>query len=83
MQLPRATRLVPDNHENPGEGPLSSRSACGSGQVAAWLLSVSPQTGTDDGDDRRLADRFCFSPKNSGPDHAVPVIFRAIADSER
>jgi hypothetical protein len=23
----------------------------------------------------RLADRFCFSPKNGGPDHAVPVIF--------
>jgi hypothetical protein len=29
------------------------------------------------------ADRFSFSPKNSGPDHAVPVIFLAIADSER
>ena len=26
---------------------------------------------------------FVFSPKKSGPDHAVPVIFRAIADSER
>jgi class 3 adenylate cyclase len=26
---------------------------------------------------------ICFSPKNSGPDHAVPVIVRAMAESER
>jgi hypothetical protein len=35
------------------------------------------------GGDQRLAGRFCFSPKNSGPDHAVLVIVRATADSER
>ena len=27
-------------------------------------------------------ERFGFNPKNSGPDHAVPVIFLAIADKE-
>jgi hypothetical protein len=30
-----------------------------------------------------VADRFDFNPKKSGPDHAVPVIFLAIAESER
>ena len=59
---------------------------------AALAARVSPRhrrspsarrPGTDAGDDRRPAERFRFSPKNSGPDHAVPVIFRAIADSER
>jgi hypothetical protein len=30
-----------------------------------------------------VAGRFCFNPKKSGPDHAVPVIFRAMAESER
>jgi hypothetical protein len=33
--------------------------------------------------ERRVADRFGFNPKKSGPDHAVPVIFRARAESER
>jgi hypothetical protein len=28
-------------------------------------------------------ERFGFTPKNSGPDHAVPVICRAMAESER
>jgi hypothetical protein len=28
-----------------------------------------------------VADRFGFNPKKSGPDHAVPVIFRAMAES--
>jgi hypothetical protein len=40
-------------------------------------------SGTDAGEGERVADRADRSPKNSGPDHAVPVIFRAIADSER
>ena len=31
----------------------------------------------------RAALRFGFSPKKSGPDHAVPVIFPARAESER
>jgi hypothetical protein len=30
-----------------------------------------------------VADRFCFNPKKSGPDQAVPVIFRAMAESDR
>src|SRR5437899_3156272 len=47
--------------------------------MAALLV---PQIGSEGCDDRGLADRFCFSPKKSGPDHAVPVIFLAIADSE-
>jgi hypothetical protein len=34
-------------------------------------------------DDRRVAARFSFSPKKSGPDHGVPVIFLATADNER
>jgi hypothetical protein len=40
-------------------------------------------TGTDTCEGEWVAERFDLSPKNSGPDHAVPVIFRAIADSER
>jgi hypothetical protein len=28
-------------------------------------------------------ERFGFNPKNSGPDHAVPVICLAMAESER
>ena len=31
----------------------------------------------------RAAVRFGFNPKKSGPDHAVPVIFPARAESER
>jgi hypothetical protein len=30
-----------------------------------------------------MTDRFCFNPKNSGPDHAGPVIFLATAESEQ
>jgi hypothetical protein len=30
-----------------------------------------------------VADRFGFNPKKSGPDHGVPVIFLAMAESER
>jgi hypothetical protein len=30
-----------------------------------------------------VADGFGFNPKNSGPDHGVPVICRAMAESER
>jgi hypothetical protein len=30
-----------------------------------------------------VAGRFRFNPKNSGPDHGVPVIFLATAESER
>jgi len=40
------------------------------GQLAALLSSIGSQTRTDP-EDRRLADRFCFSPKKSGPDHTV------------
>jgi hypothetical protein len=31
----------------------------------------------------KAAVRFGFNPKKSGPDHAVPVIFLARAESER
>ena len=31
----------------------------------------------------RVTDRFAFNPKKSGPDHRVPVIFVARAESER
>jgi hypothetical protein len=34
-------------------------------------------------EDPRAAPRFGFSPKKSGPDHGVPVIFLATADNER
>ena len=34
-------------------------------------------------EERRVAGRFRFNPKKSGPDHAVPVIFLAMAESER
>ena len=30
-----------------------------------------------------MVERFGFNPKKSGPDHAVPVIFLAMAESER
>ena len=40
-------------------------------------------TGTDTCEGEWVAERFDLSPKNSGPDYAVPVICRAIADSER
>jgi hypothetical protein len=30
-----------------------------------------------------VADRFGFNPKKSGPDHGVPVICLAMAESER
>jgi hypothetical protein len=34
-------------------------------------------------EDQPRAERFALSPKKSGPDHAVPVIFLAMAESER
>ena len=56
------------------------RSACGSSQLAASLFSPA-EPGPREG--LRAAVRFGFNPKKSGPDHAVPVIFRAMAESER
>jgi len=47
------------------------------------LLSVASSIGYAGCEERRVADRFGFKPKKSGPDHAVPVIFLAIAESER
>ena len=40
-------------------------------------LNVVPREGL------RATVRFAFNPKKSGPDHAVPVIFPARAESER
>jgi hypothetical protein len=39
--------------------------------------------GSGAAENRQLAGRLRFNPKNSGPDHAVPVIFLAMAESER
>jgi hypothetical protein len=47
------------------------------------LFSVGSPIGPDSCEDLRAADRFGFTPKKSGPDHAVPVIFLAIEESER
>jgi hypothetical protein len=47
------------------------------------LLSIGSSAGPGSCEERWVADRFGFNPKKSGPDHAVPVIFRAMADSER
>jgi hypothetical protein len=47
------------------------------------LSSIRGPAGAGAGKDRRLAGRFGFNPKKSGPDHAVPVIFLAMAESER
>jgi hypothetical protein len=46
-------------------------------------LSTGAPAGPGICEDRREAGRFGFTPKKSGPDHAVPVIFLAIAESER
>jgi hypothetical protein len=45
-------------------------------------MSSSPP-GYGNRDDHRVAGRFYFNPKKSGPDQAVPVIFLATAESER
>jgi hypothetical protein len=47
------------------------------------LLSIASPVGYAGCEERRLAARFGFNPKKSGPDQAVPVIFLAIAESER
>jgi hypothetical protein len=47
------------------------------------LLSIASPVGYAGCEERRLVARFGFTPKKSGPDHAVPVIFLAIAESER
>jgi hypothetical protein len=47
------------------------------------LPAIGASPGLIIGDDRRGVERFGFNPKNSGPDHAVPVIFLAMAESER
>jgi hypothetical protein len=46
------------------------------------LLLYSP-VGYGNRDDHWVAGRFRFNPKKSGPDHGVPVIFLATAESER
>jgi len=53
---------------------------CGSRQLAASPSSPA-ERGPREG--LRAAVRFGFNPKKSGPDHAVPVIFPARAESER
>ena len=60
-------------------------SICGLGDRAQRRSKILPEAGWQQQPSRppqacgeqRLSDRFCFSPKNSGPDHAVPVIVRA------
>jgi hypothetical protein len=47
------------------------------------LLSTGAPAGPGICEDRREVGRFGFTPKKSGPDQAVPVIFLAIAESER
>jgi hypothetical protein len=47
------------------------------------LPAIAASPGPNIGDDRRGVERFGFNPKNSGPDHAVPVIALAVAESER
>jgi hypothetical protein len=44
-------------------------------------IGSSARSGTGEG--RRVVDPFGFNPKKSGPDHAVPVIFPATAESDR
>ena len=53
------------------------------GQIEFGQTRRGQLDGLPAGEGEGVADRFDRSPKNSGPDHAVPVIFRAIADSER
>jgi hypothetical protein len=53
------------------------RGECGSrAKDAALRLSIGSSAGPCSCEDRRVAGRFGFNPKKSGPDHAVPVIFR-------
>jgi hypothetical protein len=40
-----------------------------------------PRSIATDAEGEGVAERSDLSPKNSGPDHAVPVIFRAIASA--
>jgi hypothetical protein len=47
------------------------------------LLSIGASAGAPTGEDRWAAGCFDFNPKKSGPDHAVPVISLAMAESER
>jgi hypothetical protein len=47
------------------------------------LPTIGAPAGPGACEDRRVAGRFGFNPKKSGPDQTVPVIFLAIADSER
>jgi hypothetical protein len=49
-----------------------SASAGGSRQPAALRLSIASPVGYAGCEDRRVAGRFGFNPKKSGPDHAVP-----------
>ena len=60
-----------------------SRNACGSRHPAALLLSIGALARSGSREKCRVADRPSFNPKKSGPDHAVPVIVLATADSER
>jgi hypothetical protein len=46
------------------------------------LRAAGAPAGSGAGEDR-VAGRSDFNPKKSGPDHAVPVIFLAMAESER
>jgi hypothetical protein len=50
------------------------RSAGGSPQPAALRLSIASPVGYAGCEDRRVAGRFGFNPKKSGPDHAVPAV---------
>ena len=71
-----------DRMEGDGGGGYKWRSAWASAQPATSLPAFA-RAGPSTGKDRRVAGRFGFNPKNSGPDHAVPVIFLAMAESER
>jgi hypothetical protein len=54
--------------------PEPFRSAGGSRQPAALRLSIASPVGYAGCEDRRVAGRFGFNPKKSGPDHAVPGV---------
>ena len=72
-----------DRMEGDGGGGYKWRSAWASAQPATSLPAIGSQVAAGARENSRLAERFGFSPKNSGPDHGVPVIVRAMAESER
>jgi hypothetical protein len=52
-------------------------------QLATSLPIIGSPVAAGARENSRLPERFGFSPKNSGPEHGVPVIVRAMVESER